>query len=859
MADSKSVGVHGEEAPEVVVEDDRTGMHPVALERAVLDHLYYTCSKDQQTATPLDIFRAVAHAARDRLVHRWIKTQQTYYEKDAKRIYYLSAEFLLGRSLGLSLINLGQYEAVRRILGKYGLDLTRLLEQEMDPGLGNGGLGRLAACFVDSMATLGLPGYGYGIRYEFGIFEQAIRDGWQVERPDAWVRYGNVWEIPRHEYAVPVRFYGRVVQEADDSGRMRTRWVDTRDVLAVPYDMPVAGYNNNTVNNLRLWSARATNEFDLAVFNDGDYRRAVEEKAMSESISKVLYPRDSTPEGRELRLKQQYFFVRASIHDIVRRYKKVHESFEKFPEKVAIQLNDTHPSIAVAELMRVLLDEEDLPWDPAWEITRGTIAYTNHTLLPEALEKWPVSLFERLLPRHMQIIYEINHRFLRQVHILAPNDRERQRRMSIIEEDPVKQVRMAHLAVVGSHSVNGVAELHSELLKTRLLPDFADMWPERFNNKTNGVTPRRWLLMCNPRLSAAVTERIGRGWITDLPEMKKLEAFADDEGFRKELRDIKLANKRRLAAIIKTRNGLDVNLDSIFDVQIKRLHEYKRQLLNCLHIVTLYRAIRRDPSIDMTPRTFIFGGKAAPGYAVAKLHIKLINDVASIVNADPKVGDRLKVVFLANYGVSLAERIIPAADVSEQISMAGKEASGTGNMKFAMNGALTVGTLDGANIEIREEVGADNFFLFGLKAHEVEELKRSGYNPAEYIARSDELRQTLDLIESGFFCPDQPDRFRPLVEHLRTSDTYLLCADFDDYTTCQSRVAAVYRDPDEWTRRVIHNLANVGKFSSDRTIKQYAEEIWGVEPIHIELNEDADTRRGEPPAGESARRTAPPG
>jgi starch phosphorylase len=839
----KPLIARAEEAPEVIVEDDRSGMHPVALERAVLDHLYYTCSKDENTATALDIFLAVAHAARDRLVHRWIRTQQTYYEHDVKRIYYLSAEFLLGRSLGLNLINLGQYEVARRILKEYGVDLGRLLEQELDPGLGNGGLGRLAACFLDSMATLGLPGYGYGIRYEFGIFEQDIRDGWQVERPDAWVRYGNVWEIPRHEYTVPVQFYGRQVAEAAPDGSARMRWVDTQTVLAVPYDMPIAGYNNNTVNNLRLWSARASKEFNLAVFNDGDYRRAVEEKALGESISKVLYPKDNTPEGRELRLKQQYFFVRASIFDIIRRYLKAHEGFDRFPEKVAIQLNDTHPSIAVAELMRVLVDEQGLPWEPAWEITRKTVAYTNHTLLPEALEKWPVSLFERLLPRHLAIIYEINHRFLRELHVLTGGDSAKKQRMSIIEEGPDKQVRMAHLAVVGSHSVNGVAALHSQLIKTELMPDFAETFPDRFNNKTNGVTPRRWMLLANPRLSAAITERIGRDWICDLSQLRRLLDFVDDPDFADELRAIKKDNKLRLAGLVAKRYGLLLDPESIFDVQVKRLHEYKRQLLNCLHIITLYRAMRADPGLDVAPRTFLFGGKAAPGYAMAKLHIKLINDVASIVNADPATGGRLKVVFLHNYGVSLAERIIPAADVSEQISMAGMEASGTGNMKFAMNGALTLGTLDGANIEIREEVGEDNFFLFGLKAEEVQALKRSGYHPARYIERSAGLRETIEWIESGFFSPDEPGRFRPVTEALRSHDPYLVCADFDDYCLSHARVEQTYRDPQTWMRKVICNLARVGKFSSDRTIRQYAEEIWSAAPVEVQLGNGPHFKR----------------
>jgi starch phosphorylase len=825
------------ETPEVVVENDRTGMDPITLERAVLDHLYYSCSKDERSTTPADIFHAVALATRDRLVHRWIKTQRTYYEKDVKRAYYLSAEFLLGRALALNLINLGQYEVARVLLLKYGIDLGRLLEHEADPGLGNGGLGRLAACFLDSMATLALPGNGYGIRYEFGIFEQRLQDGWQVEHPDTWLRLGNVWEIPRHERTVTVNFYGRVEQQ-QVNGQMRTRWVETQQVLAVPYDLPVAGYNNNTVNNLRLWSAQATNEFNLQVFNDGDYRRAVEEKALSESISKVLYPKDDTPEGRELRLKQQYFFVCASIHDILRRYKSTHDNLDQLPDKVAIQLNDTHPSIAVAELMRVLLDDEGLPWDRAWELTQKTAAYTNHTLLPEALERWPVSLFERLLPRHLQIIYEINHRFMNHVHVVSSGDAELQRRTSIIEEGPERQVRMAHLAVVGSHSVNGVAQLHTKLIKSHLLPDFARLFPERFNNKTNGVTPRRWLLLSNPGLAKVITERLGREWITDLDQLARLRPLADDAGFHEELRAVKRRNKVHLAAVIKRRTGTLVDPDSIFDVQVKRIHEYKRQLLNCMHIISLYWRIKDDPGAEVVPRTFIFAGKAAPGYVAAKLQIKLINDVAAIVNNDPAVAGRIKVVFLPNYSVSLAERIFPASDLSEQISLAGMEASGTGNMKFTMNGALTAGTLDGANIEIREEVGEENFFLFGLTAEQVEALRHGGYNPLRYIEQSERLQRVLARIGDGYFSPDDRGRFSSLAGDLSGHDHYMHCADFEDYVHCQEQVEQAYLDRKRWMQMVVHNLAGSGRFSSDRTIRNYAEEIWDVKPVPIELDEE---------------------
>ncbi len=823
-------------AVEIRVEDDRRGMDPVTLERAMLDHLYYTCGRTEESASPLELYRAMAYTVRDRLVWRWMRSAQTYREHDAKRVYYLSAEFLLGRMLSQNLLNLGIYQATEALLERRGLKLSAMLEQEVDPGLGNGGLGRLAACFLDSMATLGLPGYGYGIRYEFGIFRQLISDGRQIEQADAWLRYGNPWEIARHEFTMPVNFYGRLEQYKDEDGQIHTRWVDTQKILGVPYDMPVAGYGNNTVNTLRLWSARASRDFNLSVFNDGDYRRAVEEKALSESISKVLYPNDKSYEGRELRLKQQYFFTACSIRDIVRRYKKTRTSFDEFPDKVSIQLNDTHPAIAVAELMRVLVDEEQVPWERAWEITTRTTAYTNHTLLAEALEKWPVHMFEKLLPRHLSIIYEINHRFMRKVHIYAPNDNDLKRKLSIFEESGEKMVRMAHLAVVGSHSVNGVAALHSELVKSQLMPEFAQMWPRKFNNKTNGVTPRRWIRQCNPLLSEAITARLGdEGWVTDLERLKGLESLAEDEGFHQELEAIKLANKRRLAAVVKARHFVDINPNAIFDVQIKRIHQYKRQLLNALNIVALYMAIKRDPNIDMAPRVFFIGGKAAPGYAMAKLYIKLINDIAAIVNNDPVVGDRIKVFFLSNYDVSLAEIIIPATDISEQISMAGKEASGTGNMKFAMNGALTCGTLDGANIEIRDAVGAENFFLFGLTAKEVRERKAQGYNPQDYIEASPRLRDAISLIASGFFSPDEPDRFKAVVDTLRYDDTYLHCADFDDYLRCHAEIDRVWRDRNEWMKRVVHNIANMGHFSSDRTISQYAREIWNVAPIEVEL------------------------
>ncbi len=825
----------------VRIEDDRTGMHPKALQRAMLDHLYYTIAKDIPSANMLDVFRACAHVTRDRLVQRWMRTLRTYYEKDVKRVYYLSAEYLPGRFLGKNLLNLGLYDTAKELLSEFDIALGDVLAEENDPGLGNGGLGRLAACFLDSMATLGLPGYGYGIRYEFGIFEQEIRDGWQIEHPDAWLKYGNPWEFPRHEYTVEVNFYGHVEQTVDAHGNLQVNWTDTRKVLGVPYDTPIAGYGNNTVNTLRLWSARASKELDFAVFNDGDYRRAVEEKAISESISKVLYPNDESREGRELRLKQQYFFVCCSIQDIIRRYKKTHDSFDNFSDAAAIQLNDTHPAIAVPELMRVLVDREGVAWEKAWKQTTETFGYTNHTLLAEALEKWPVSIFERLLPRHLTIIYEINRRFMKQVHVHAPHDDDLQQRMSIIEEGDDKKIRMAHLAVVGSHSVNGVAELHSKLIREQLMPDFAELWPEKFNNKTNGVTPRRWLLFCNRRLSEAITARIGDDWVSNLSQLEGLLDYVDDSEFLAELRDIKRANKQRLIDHAAEHNGVELDPDSIFDVQVKRLHQYKRQLLNCLHIIALYAQVKDDPEADIVPRTFIFGGKAAPGYAMAKLHIKLINDVADVVNNDPCVRDRIKVVFLENYNVSLAEKIIPAADISEQISMAGKEASGTGNMKFAMNGALTMGTLDGANIEIREQVGAENFFRFGMDADEVRERKAQGYDPQDAIEDSPLLQRAIEMIGSGFFCPDEPDRFSDVVDELTRNDTYMLCADFDDYVRAQREAAELYRDQQEWSRRALHNIANTGTFSSDRTIEQYAEDIWDIEPVEIELHFDEDT------------------
>ncbi len=810
----------------------RTAVDVDSLRRSVLDHLQFAQGKDEHSATSLDRFFALSYAVRDRLMRRWIQTQQAYYRSDTKRVYYLSLEFLMGKALENNLINLNLYDGARDALAGIGLDLGDLLSEEPDAGLGNGGLGRLAACFLDSMATLGLPAYGYGIRYEFGIFDQDIRDGWQVELPEEWLRYGNPWEISRPEYELPVSFYGRTEHGHDENGKYRVRWVDARHVLGTPYDTPIAGYRNGTVNTLRLWRARASSELDLADFNRGDYLAAVEEKNLSENISKVLYPNDLTVMGRELRLQQQYFFVACSIRDIVSRHLKTHEGLESLPDKVAIQLNDTHPAIAIAELMRVLVDEHPFEWEQAWETCRAVFGYTNHTLLPEALERWPADLFGRVLPRHLEIILEVNRRFLEEVRARKV-DEGAIARMALVEEGPARQVRMANLAVVGSHSVNGVAGLHTELLKTDLFKDFHALWPERFNNKTNGVTPRRWLVQANPELARMITEVIGPGWETDLDELRRLEPLAEDAAFRRRFREVKRANKERLAGIILRDNGITVDVSSIFDVQVKRLHEYKRQLLNVLHIVAQYLRMKADPSYAPVPRTYLFGGKAAPGYAMAKWHIKLINSVAEVVNRDIDVRGRIAVVFLRNYRVSLAERIFPAADLSEQISTAGKEASGTGNMKFAMNGALTIGTLDGANVEIREEVGPENFFLFGLTVEQVKELKRH-YDPWEFYRRNDELKGVVDAIAGSTFSPGQPRLFQPIVDSLLNGgDPYLCLADFAAYVQCQEEVAKAYLDPERWSRMAVLNVSRTGWFSSDRTIGEYAEQIWGVKPIKV--------------------------
>ena len=810
-----------------------------AIKESFIKHLLYTMAKDQYSATNLDLYKSLSLSIKDQLVKRWIRTQQTYYEVDAKRVYYLSMEFLMGRALGNSLINLKLWDRAHDDIHQLGYDLEQLQELEWDAGLGNGGLGRLAACYLDSMATMQLPAYGYGIRYEYGIFFQHIRDGYQIETPDNWLRYGSVWEIERPEYLYPVKYYGRVQEVPQpDGSAINYEWVDTQDVMAMAYDTPIPGYGNNTVNNLRLWAAKSTREFDFEYFNHGDYIRAVQDKQKTETISKVLYPNDNVLQGKELRLKQEYFFVSATLQDVIRRFLKAHKDFRELPEKVAIQLNDTHPAIAIPDLMRILMDQYDLAWDDAWDITVKTFGYTNHTIMPEAMEKWPLSLMESVLPRHTTIIYEINRRFLELISRTFPGDTDRLRRMSLIEEGPEKMVRMAYLAIVGSHSTNGVAALHTQLLRTVLFKDFFELYPERFHNVTNGITQRRWLRKCNQQLSGLISEHIGEDWITNLYDLKKLAPLADDPAFRDRWHAIKAANKETLAAYIARATGVKVSLDSIFDVQVKRIHEYKRQLMNCLHVIHMYNRIKDDPNGNFVPRTAMFGGKAAPGYFTAKLIIKLINAVADVINRDPSVHNLLKVVFLPNYCVSQAEKIMPAAELSEQISTAGFEASGTGNMKFALNGALTIGTLDGANIEIKEEVGDDNIFIFGLTAEEVMAKKKAGYNPREIYEKNADLKRVIDMVSSGVFSPWNKDLFKPITDSLLTQDTYLLLADFDAYAKCQERVSQAYLDPQNWTRKSILNVSGMGKFSSDRSIADYSKDIWNAEPVTIELESE---------------------
>jgi starch phosphorylase len=821
--------------PDRRLEDERTALSKDAIKNAFLDDLFYMQGKFPALATNNDYYMALAYAVRDRMLQRWISTAAAYTKQGSRTVAYLSAEFLMGPHLGNNLINLGIFDTVNECMTELGMNFEQLLAQEEEPGLGNGGLGRLAACFIDSLATLEVPALGYGIRYEFGIFHQEIVDGWQSEKTDKWLRYGNPWELVRPEWSVDVKFGGSTEQYIDEHNRLRVRWVPHKIVCGVPYDTLILGYRTNTANTLRLWRSEAPESFDFAIFNSGDYYGAVNQKVTSENLSKVLYPNDQELRGKELRLEQQYFFVSCSLQDMFRIIQRQKLPVEKFHEKFAVQLNDTHPAIAIAELMRLLVDEYVLPWADAWSVTRKTFAYTNHTLLPEALERWSLAVFGSVLPRHLQIIYEINAHFLEEVRMRYLGDEARISRLSLIDESGERYVRMAHLACVGSHAINGVAQLHSELLKRDVLRDFYELWPQKFSNKTNGVTPRRWMVLCNPRLSELITEHIGDGWIKDLSQLRRLEPLADDAEFRNRWHAIKQHNKRAFASLAVERTGIVADPESMFDVLVKRIHEYKRQHLKVLHIVSLYHAIKNNPSLAVQPRTFIFGGKAAPGYHLAKLMIKLITAVGEVVNRDPDVRDRLKVVFLPNFNVTNGQRVYPAADLSEQISTAGKEASGTGNMKFSMNGALTIGTLDGANIEIREEVGAENFFLFGLSAEEVYSVKARGYRPMDYYNANQGLRDVIDLIRSGYFSRGDTELFRPLIDGLMHQDPYLLLADFQSYVECQERVAEAYRDEERWTRMSILNTARSGKFSSDRTIREYCADIWHVKSMPINL------------------------
>jgi starch phosphorylase len=812
----------------------RASLSPEAIASAFQDNLAYMQAKFPEVATTNDKYMALAYAVRDRLLDRWTATAKTYYQQRSRTVCYLSAEFLMGPQLGNNLINLGIYPQVLSAMKEVGLDLETLLDQEDEPGLGNGGLGRLAACYLDSLATLGIPALGYGIRYEFGIFAQAIKQGWQVELTDKWLRLGNPWEIAHPEIVFDVKLGGRTESYLED-GEYRVKWIPDRVVRGMAYDTPIVGYGGNTVNLLRLWKAEAAESFDFHAFNTGDYYGAVFAKMVSENITKVLYPNDESAQGKQLRLEQQVFFVSCALQDVIRMYLQRGTALDKLHEKFVMQLNDTHPAVAIAELMRLLIDDHRLSWDKAWTVTQNVFSYTNHTLLPEALERWSLPLFGSLLPRHLEIIFEINRRFLDEVRLRYPDDDARVARMSLIDEHGPRYVRMANLACVGSHTVNGVAKLHSELLKTGVLHDFHDFTPDKFMNVTNGVTPRRFLLLSNPELAALITRSIGKDWPKDLAQLRHLEDYAADRAFQKEWREIKQNNKQRLVQLIHARDGLKLSVDTLFDVQVKRMHEYKRQHLNILHVITLYNQLRKNPGLKIPARTFIFGGKAAPGYYAAKLIIKLINSVADVVNHDKDLGGRLKVVFLPNFNVKSAQTVYPAADVSEQISTAGMEASGTGNMKFALNGALTVGTLDGANIEIRDEVGHENFFLFGLTAAQVLELKKKGYRPREYYEKDPKLRETLDQISSDFFSPDHPGLFRPLVDTLLEHDPFMLLADYRAYVECQERVSQTYRDQELWIRMSILNVARIGYFSSDRAIKEYCEHIWNISPVQAKL------------------------
>ena len=802
------------------------------FKETIKHHLLSFQGRDPERAGDDDTYRALSYALRDLLMEKWINTQKTFYTQNKKRVYYLSLEFLVGRSLGNALINMGLMDEVTEALEQLGYDLEDLRELEEDAALGNGGLGRLAACFMDSIATMKIPAYGYGICYDYGLFHQKIIDGYQVETPDSWLRFGSPWMYARTSFVYPVNFYGRVTSALDENGHYRATWIDTEVVMAMACDLLVPGFNNDHVINMRLWKARASRELDLSHFNVGDYIGSVNDKVRSETLSKVLYPSDEIREGQELRLKQQYFFVAATFCDIMRRYTKHNDDFTDFPNQVAVQLNDTHPAIAIPELMRLLLDEHGLSWELAWDISVKTFGYTNHTLMPEALETWPVEMLSRVLPRHMEIIFEINRRFLAEVSLKYPGNDQKIREMSIIAENDIRRVRMANLAIIGSHSVNGVAALHTELLKTRLFHHFHEMYPDRLNSKTNGITPRRWLLKCNPGLAGLIGEKIGFEFITDLDRLRDIEPYVDDPAFQQQWQQVKQGNKQQLAVLIEKHCGITVDPESMFDIQVKRIHEYKRQLLNVLHVIALYHRLISHPEEETAPRSVIFAGKAAPSYDRAKLIIKLITSVAEVINRDPRLEGRLKVVFLPNYNVSLAEKIMPAADLSEQISTAGTEASGTGNMKFSLNGALTVGTLDGANIEIQEEVGPENIFIFGMTAEEVayEKLHKSR-TPWEIYNNNPVVHRVIDAIDNGLFSDGDRELFQPIVRDLLSEqDPYLLLLDLESYLDCQQTIGREYLDTTTWTRKSILNVARMGKFSSDRTIGEYAREIWGVEP-----------------------------
>lgn len=813
----------------------RIGKSVAAIKQSFLDNLAFIQGRFQPIASKNDYYVALAYTVRDRLMDRWTKTAKTYFEKESRTACYLSAEFLLGPQLGNNILNLGIYDNTKKAMEELSLNLDELIQQEPEPGLGNGGLGRLAACYLDSMATLNIPSIGYGIRYEFGIFNQEIRNGWQIENTDKWLLLGNPWEIPRPEISFDIKLGGFTKGFNDKNGNYRIEWIPNRIIKSIAYDIPILGYAANTANFLRLWKAEACESFDFQAFNVGDYYGAVQEKISSENITKVLYPNDEPLAGRKLRLEQQYFFVASSLQDMIRIFMQRSSNLEKLHEKYAVQLNDTHPSIGIAEMMRILVDDHQIPWEKAWEITRKIFNYTNHTLLPEALEKWSVALFAELLPRHLEIIYEINKRFLEnEVKVRFLNDLKKIQNLSLIDENGERYIRMANLACVGSQTINGVSKLHSDLLKQEVLRDFYELWPDKFTNVTNGITPRRFLMLINPELAKMITESMGDAWIKDLSRLKNLEIFANDKVFQQKWLQIKTNNKKNLAKIIKDHTDIIVNPDSMFDIQAKRIHEYKRQHLNILHVITLYNRIRNNRALDIAPRTVIFAGKAAPGYFMAKLIIKLINSVAAKINNDPLTKDLLKVVFLPNYNVKNAQWIFPAADLSEQISTAGKEASGTGNMKFALNGALTIGTLDGANIEIREEVGAENFFLFGLTADEVIALQSKNYNPQVYIDYNEELREALQLIASGFFSEDQPKLFQPLINTLQLHDTFMLAADYKSYVDCQNKVSDLYKQTSQWTKASIFNVSRIGKFSSDRAISEYCTNIWKICPVEIE-------------------------